>query len=104
MDKVIPSVVVIAAPANVYDTRIAAIVTLVNIIVDVQSHKMFKRNKTAVLVKDMFQEIEVRKPIEDIYPTFEIEEKQSVTKINGGNKHCYHAKRGLVVEKNQLLA
>src|SRR5689334_6036035 len=104
MDKVIPlSVVVIAAPANVYDTRIAAIVTLGIIIIDVQSHKMFKRNKTAVLVKDMFQEIEVRKPIEDIYPTFEIEEKQSVTKINGGNNHCHHAKRGLVVEKNQLL-
>ena len=42
MDKVISlSVVVIAAPANVYDTRIAAIVTLVNIIVEVQSHKMF---------------------------------------------------------------
>jgi len=105
MDKVIPlSVVVIAAPANVYDTRIAAIGTLGNIIIDVQSHKMFKRNKTAVLVKDMFQEIEVRKHIEDIYPTFEIEEKQSVTKINGGNNHCHHAKRGLVVEKNQLLA
>ena len=103
MDKVIPSVVVIAAPANVYDTRIAAIVTLVNIIVDVQSHKMFKRNKTAVLVKDMFQEIEVRKPIEDIYHTFDIEEKQSVTKINDGNNHRHHAKRGLVVEKNQLL-
>jgi hypothetical protein len=46
MDKVIPlSVVVIAAPANVYDTRIAAIVTLGNIIVDGPSHKMFKRNK-----------------------------------------------------------
>ena len=98
MDKVIPSVVVIAAPANVYDTRIAAIVTLVNIIVDVQSHKMFKRNKTAVLVKDMFQEIEVRKPIEDIYHTFDIEEKQSVTKINDGNNHRHHSKRGLVVE------
>ena len=94
MDKVIPlSVVVIAAPANVYDTRIAAIVTLVNIIVDVQSHKMFKRNKTAVLVKDMFQEIEVRKLIEDLYHTFDIEEKQSVTKIDGGNNHCHHAKR-----------
>ena len=93
MDKVIPSVVVIAAPANVYDTRIAAIVTLVNIIVDVQSHKMFKRNKTAVLVKDMFQEIEVRKLIEDIYHTFDIEEKQSVTKINDGNNHRHHAKR-----------
>ena len=40
MDKVIPlSVVVIAAPANVYDTRIAAIGTLGNIIIDVQSHK-----------------------------------------------------------------
>jgi hypothetical protein len=88
----------------VYDTRIAAIVTLVNTIVEVQSHKMFKRNKTAVLVKDMFQEIEVRKLIEDIYHTFDIEEKQSVTKINGGNNHCHHAKRGLVVEKNQLLA
>jgi|SRR6478752_8231031 len=94
MDKVIPlSVVVIAAPANVYDTRIAAIVTLVNIIVDVQSHKMFKRNKTAVLVKDMFQEIEVRKLIEDIYHTFDIEEKQSVTKINDGNNHRHPAKR-----------
>ena len=74
MDKVIPSVVVIAAPANVYDTRIAAIVTLVNIIVDVQSHKMFKRNKTAVLIKDMFQEIEVCEPIEVIYRIFDIEE------------------------------
>ena len=94
MDKVIPlSVVVIAAPANVYDTRIAAIVTLGNIIVDGPSHKMFKRNKTAVLVKDMFQEIEVRKLIEDIYHTFEIEEKQSVTKINDGNNHRHHAKR-----------
>jgi hypothetical protein len=59
---------------------------------------MFKRNKTAVLVKDMFQEIEVRKPIEDIYHTFDIEEKQSVTKINGGNNHRHPAKRGLVVE------
>ena len=40
MDKVIPlSVVVIAAPANVYDTRIATIVTLGNIIVDGPSHK-----------------------------------------------------------------
>jgi hypothetical protein len=54
---------------------------------------MFKRNKTAVLVKDMFQEIEVRKPIEDIYRIFDIEEKQSVTKINGGNNHRHHAKR-----------
>jgi len=59
---------------------------------------MFKRNKTAVLVKDMFQEIEVRKPIEDIYHTFDIEEKQSVTKINGGNNHRHPAKRGWVVE------
>ena len=81
-----------------YDTRIAAIVTLGNIIVDRQSHKMFKRNKTAVLVKDMFQEIEVRKPIEHIYHTFDIEEKQSVTKINGGNNHRHHAKRSWVVE------
>ena len=56
MDKVIPlSVVVIAAPANVYDTRIAAIVTLGIIIIDVQSHKMFKRNKTAVLVRICFK-------------------------------------------------
>jgi hypothetical protein len=54
---------------------------------------MFKRNKTAVLVKDMFQGIEVRKPIEHIYHTFDIEEKQSVTKINGGNNHRHHAKR-----------
>jgi len=41
----------------------------------------------------MFQEIEVRKLIEDIYHTFEIEEKQSVTKIDGGNNHRHHAKR-----------
>ena len=81
MDKVIPSVVVIAAPANVYDTRIAAIVTLSNIIVDGPSHKMFKRNKTAVLVKDMFQEIEVRKLIEDIYHTFEIEENNQLQRL-----------------------
>ena len=82
MDKVIPlSVVVIAAPANVYDTRIAAIVTLGNIIVDGPSHKMFKRNKTAVLIKDMFQEIEVRKLIEDIYYTFEIEENNQLQRL-----------------------
>jgi hypothetical protein len=82
VDKVIPlSVVVIAAPANVYDTRIAAIVTLGNIIVDGPSHKMFKRNKTAVLVKDMFQEIEVRKLIEDIYYTFEIEENNQLQRL-----------------------
>ena len=56
-----------------YDTRIAAIVTLDNIIVDGPSHKMFKRNKTAVLIKDMFQEIEVREPIKDIYRIFGIE-------------------------------
>jgi hypothetical protein len=82
MDKVIPlSVVVIAAPGNVYDTRIAAIVTLGNIIVDGPSHKMFKRNKTAVLIKDMFQEIEVRKLIEDIYYTFEIEENNQLQRL-----------------------
>jgi hypothetical protein len=82
VDKVIPlSVVVIAAPANVYDTRIAAIVTLGNIIVDGPSHKMFKRNKTAVLIKDMFQEIEVRKLIEDIYYTFEIEENNQLQRL-----------------------
>jgi hypothetical protein len=44
---------------------------------------MCKRNKTAVLVKDMFQEIEVCGPVEDIYHIFDIEEKQSVIKING---------------------
>jgi|GEM_PF-2193694 len=94
MDKVIPlSVVVIAAPGNVYDTRIAAIVTLGNIIVDGPSHKMFKRNKTAVLIKDMFQEIEVRKLIEDIYHTFDIEEKQSGTKIYYGNNHRQSSKK-----------
>ena len=42
---------------------------------------------------DMFQEIEVRKPIEDIYHIFDIEEKQSVIKINGGNNHRHPAKR-----------
>jgi hypothetical protein len=35
---------------------------------------------------------------------FDIEEKQSVVKINGGSNHCHHAKRRWVVEKNQLLA
>jgi hypothetical protein len=60
---------------------------------------MFKRNKTAVLVKDMFQEIEVRKPIEDIYRIFDIEEKQSVTKINGGSNHSHHGKRRWVVKR-----
>ena len=29
---------------------------------------------------------------------FDIEEKQSVIKINGGSNHCHHAKRGWVVE------
>jgi hypothetical protein len=52
----------------------------------------------------MFQEIEVQEPIKDIYHIFDIEEKQSVTKINGGNNHCHHARRRLVVERNQLLA
>ena len=33
-----------------------------------------------------FQEIEVHGPIKDIYHIFDIEEKQSVIKINGGNK------------------
>ena len=51
-----------------------------------------------------FQTIEVCEPIEDIYHIFDIEEKQSVIKINGGNNHRHHAKRGWVVEKNQLLA
>jgi hypothetical protein len=42
---------------------------------------MFKRNKTAVLIKDMFQEIEVRKLIEDIYHTFEIEENNQLQRL-----------------------
>jgi hypothetical protein len=42
---------------------------------------MFKRNKTAVLVKDMFQEIEVRKPIEDIYRIFDIEEHNQLQRL-----------------------
>ena len=86
-----------------YDTRIAAIVTLSNIVVDGPSHKMFKRNKTAVLVKDMFRGIEVRKPIEHIYHTFDIEEKQSVTKINGGNNHRHPAKRSWGCRKEPTL-
>jgi len=45
-----------------------------------------------------FQTIEVCEPIEDIYHIFDIEEKQSVIKINGGSNHCHHAKRGWVVE------
>ena len=60
---------------------------------------MCKRNKTAVLVKDMFQEIEVCGPVEDIYHIFDIEEKQSVIKINGGSNHCHHAKRRWVVKR-----
>jgi hypothetical protein len=104
VDKVIPlSVVVIAAPANVYDTRIAAIVTLGNIIVDGPSHKMFKRNKTAVLIKDMFQEIEVRKLIEDIYYTFEIEENNQLQKLMMVIIIVIMLKEVGVVEKNQLL-
>jgi len=51
----------------------------------------------------MFQEIEVRKLIEDIYHTFDIEEKQSVTKINGGNIHCHHAKRSWGCRKEPTL-
>ena len=35
---------------------------------------------------------------------FDIEEKQSVVKINGGSNHCHHAKRRWIVEKNHLLA
>ena len=50
------------------------------------------------------QEIEVCKPIKDIYRIFGIEQKQSVIKINDGNNHCHAAKRGWVVEKNRLLA
>jgi len=52
----------------------------------------------------MFQEIEVRKLIEDIYHTFDIEEKQSVTKINGGNIHCHHAKRSWGCRKEPTLS
>jgi len=52
----------------------------------------------------MFQGIEVRKPIEHIYHTFDIEEKQSVTKINGGNNHRHPAKRSWGCRNNQLLA
>ena len=48
--------------------------------------------------------IEAERPIEDIYHIFDIEEKQSVVKINGGNNHRHHARRRVVVEKNQLLA
>ena len=51
-----------------------------------------------------FEEIEVCKPIKDIYRIFGIEQKQSVIKINDGNNHCHAAKRGWVVEKNRLLA
>ena len=43
------------------------------------------------------------KPIEHIYHTFDIEEKQSVTKINGGNKHCHHAKRSWGCRKEPTL-
>jgi len=46
----------------------------------------------------MFQEIEVQRPIEDIYRIFDIEQKQSVIKINDGSNHCHHARR-LVVER-----
>jgi hypothetical protein len=45
-----------------------------------------------------FQAIEVCGPIEYIYHIFDIEEKQSVAKINGGSNHCHHAKRRWVVE------
>ena len=45
------------------------------------------------------QEIEVCEPIKDIYRIFDIEEKQSVIKINGGSNHCHHAKRRWVVKR-----
>ena len=51
----------------------------------------------------MFQEIEVCEPIEDIYHTFDIEEKQSVTKINGGNNHRHPAKRSWGCRKEPTL-
>ena len=50
------------------------------------------------------QEIEVCKPIEDIYRIFSIEQKQSVIKINDSNNHCHPAKRRWVVEKNKFMA
>jgi len=75
VDKVFLLSLVVIAAANAYDTRSATIVTLGNIVVNWPSHKMCKRNKTTVLVKDMFQEIEVQRPIEDIYRIFDIEEQ-----------------------------
>jgi hypothetical protein len=45
------------------------------------------------------QEIEVCEPIKDIYRIFDIEEKQSVIKINGGSNHSHHAKRRWVVKR-----
>jgi len=46
VDKVFPLSVVVIAVANVYDTRIATIVKLGNIVVDWPSHKICKRNRT----------------------------------------------------------
>ena len=64
----------------------AAINTLDNTVVKRPSSKVNKERQNLCPDKGYdFQEIEVHVPIKDIYHIFDIEEKQSVIKINGGN-------------------
>ena len=94
----IPLSVVVITAANTHDMK-AAICVLDNTVVKRPSSKVNKKRQNLHLDKRYdFQEIEVHGPIKDIYHIFDIEEKQSVIKINGGSNHCQHAKRRWVVE------
>jgi hypothetical protein len=82
----IPLSVVVITAANTHDMK-ADICVLDNTVVKRPSSKVNKERQNLCPDKGYdFQEIEVHEPIKDIYHIFDIEGKQLVIKINGGNK------------------